>query len=416
MRIIATVIGSVIRHTGDSVRALLLLVTVLLLQGCPPHQLPQASTPATTVMEEVSSDQRPLFTDDMAYDGLAQAIDFSLSYLSRIPADTGFTFGLDRYTAAHLMTSLSHFGKFIETRPSPAALNRFLLENYKLYQSVGENIPQQVLFTGYYEPSLAGSLTETERYRYPVLSRPRDLVTIDLSLFSKDYLGKTLVGRLEGERMVPYFDRDAIEKGALGGTVTPLAWVEDRVSLFFLQIQGSGKIHLNSGGILNVHYHASNGKAYRSIGNLLIEQGEIPRAEMSMQRIRSYLNAHPEEIDDLFSYNPSYVFFKLEPDGPLGCLDVKLTPGRSLAVDRRIFPMATLCFIQTQKPLVDGNSAIVAWTECNRFVLNQDTGGAIRGPARGDLFWGNGPYAELAAGHMQHPGRLFFLVLKPGVS
>lgn len=185
---------------------------------------------------------------------------------------------------------------------------------------------------------------------------------------------------------------------------------------FFLQIQGSGKIHIDGGGVLNVHYHASNGKAYRSIGNLLIEQGKIPRAEMSMQQIRAYLDAHPEEVSAIFSYNPSYVFFKIEPDGPRGCLDVRLTPGRSLAVDRRIFPMAALSFIQTQKPMVDGNGAIVGWTECARFVLNQDTGGAIRGPGRGDIFWGNGPYAELAAGHMQHPGRLYFLILKPGLS
>jgi membrane-bound lytic murein transglycosylase A len=367
-------------------------------------------------MEEVASGQRPVFTDDMAYDGLSQAIDYSLSYLSRIPADSKFTFGQDRYSAAHLITSLSHFKQFIETRPSSGALNRFLEENYKIYQSVGENEPQKVLFTGYYEPSLRGSPTKTDRYRYPVYPRPADLVTIDLSLFSNDYQGKTVVGRLAGERVVPYFDREAIEKGSLGGVVTPIAWVNDPVDLFFLQIQGSGKIHMDGGGVLNVHYHASNGKAYKSIGNLLLEQGKIPRAEMSMQRIRSYLHAHPEEISAIFSYNPSYVFFKIEPDGPRGCLDVKLTPGRSLAVDRRIFPMAALSFIQTQKPLVDGNGAIAVWTECARFVLIQDTGGAIRGPGRGDIFWGNGPYAELAAGHMQHPGRLYFLVLKPGLS
>jgi membrane-bound lytic murein transglycosylase A len=236
-----------------------------------------------------------------------------------------------------------------------------------------------------------------------------------LSLFSAEYQGKTLVGRFTGERIVPYFDRDAIEKGALDGAVVPIAWVDNPVDLFFLQIQGSGKIYFESGDTINVHYHVANGKPYRSIGNLLIEQGKIPRLEMSMQRIRAYLNSHPEEVGAVFSYNPSYVFFKTEPDGPLGCLDVKLTPGRSLAVDRRIFPMAALSFIETQKPVVDGNGAITAWSECARFVLNQDTGGAIRGPGRGDLFWGNGSYAELAAGHMQHSGRLYFLVLKPGV-
>jgi membrane-bound lytic murein transglycosylase A len=395
--------------------ALMFVAMVLMFQGCPPPQQQPPLPPLSSAMEEVTPDQRPFFTDDMAYDGLSQAVDYSLSYLSRIPADSKFTFGQDRYAAAHLITSLSHFRKFIETRPSPSALNIYISENYKIYQSVGENSPQKVLFTGYYEPILRGSLTKTDRYRYPVYPRPADLATIDLSLFSNEYQGKTLVGRFTGERVVPYYDRDAIERGVLESATPPIAWVNDPVDLFFLQIQGSGKIFFEGGGVINVHYHVANGKPYRSIGNLLIEQGKIPRAEMSMQRIREYLHAHPEEVGTIFSYNPSYVFFKTEPDGPMGCLDVKLTPGRSLAVDRRIFPMGALSFIQTQKPVMDGNGVIASWTECTRFVLNQDTGGAIRGPGRGDIFWGNGAYAELAAGHMQHPGRLYFLVLKPGI-
>lgn len=365
-------------------------------------------------MEVVPPDQRPFFSDDMAYDGLLNAIDHSLTYLSRVPPDKPFTFGRDRYSATQLIRSLSHFRVFIASRPSLSVLNNYISENFIIYQSVGGSSPNQVLFTGYYEPNLRGSSVKTDQYKYPVYARPSDLVTVDLGLFSDEYKGKTLVGRFTGERVVPYFDREAIEKGALEGSAAPIAWVEDPVDLFFLQIQGSGKIYLNGGDTINVHYQVSNGRPYRSIGGLLIEQGKIPRTEMSMQRIRAYLQAHPEEIGAIFSYNPSYVFFKTEPDGPIGCLDVKLTPGRSLAVDRRVFPMAVLSFIQTEKPVVDGSGTIVAWTECARFVLNQDTGGAIRGPGRGDLFWGNGVYAELAAGHMQHPGRLYFLILKPG--
>lgn len=406
---------SAIKNHEGALRVLLFVAIALFFQGCPPPRQPLSPGPPTVSMEEVQPGERPVFSDDMAYDGLSHAIDRSLSYLSRVPADKMFTFGQDQYTAAHIASSLSHFRAFIETRPSPTAMNAYISDNYKIYQSVGGTLPHKVLFTGYYEPHLQGSLTKTDRFQYPVYARPKDLATIDLSLFADEYKGKTLVGRFTGERVVPYFDRDAIEKGALGGSGVPLVWVDDPVDLFFLQIQGSGRVYLESGGAINVHYHVANGRPYRSIGALLIEQGKIPRAEMSMQRIRAYLEAHPEEIGAIFSYNPSYVFFKIEPDGPLGCLDVKLTPGRSLAVDRRIFPMATLAFIQTQKPEVDGNGTIAAWTECARFVLNQDTGGAIRGPGRGDLFWGSGVYAELAAGHMQHPGRLYFLVLKPGI-
>ena len=132
-----------------------------------------------------------------------------------------------------------------------------------------------------------------------------------------------------------------------------------------------------------------------------------------MQKIRAYLNDHPDEMATVFNYNPSYVFFKLESEGPLGYINVLLTPGRSIALDRRIFPPAALAFIQTEKPVVDSAGQIDSWTDFSRFVLNQDTGGAIRGPGRADLFWGNGPYAEIAAGHLAHTGKLYFLVLKP---
>jgi membrane-bound lytic murein transglycosylase A len=132
-----------------------------------------------------------------------------------------------------------------------------------------------------------------------------------------------------------------------------------------------------------------------------------------MQKIREYLSNNPAEIEEVFNYNPSYVFFKIEPDGPLGNINVKLTPGRSIALDHRIFPKAALCFIESEMPLVDGAGKIQDWLPFSRFAMNQDTGGAIRGPGRADIFWGNGPYAEIAAGHLKHPGKLYFLVLKP---
>ena len=185
------------------------------------------------------------------------------------------------------------------------------------------------------------------------------------------------------------------------------------MDVFFLQIQGSGKVYLDDGDVINVHYHTTNGQPYRSIGKLLIDEEKITVEEMSMQKIREYLNNHPEEMDGVFNYNPSYVFFKIEPEGPLGNINVKLTPGRSIALDRFIFPKGALVFIQTEKPVVDSAGQIHRWQPFSRFALNQDTGGAIRGPGRADLFWGNGPYAEIAAGHMKHTGKLFFLVLKP---
>jgi membrane-bound lytic murein transglycosylase A len=283
-----------------------------------------------------------------------------------------------------------------------------------VYQSVGIKKSGKVLYTGYYEPLLEGLTEQNSEYKYPIYARPEDHVVINLSLFSPQYKGKKLIGRSTGHEIRPYHDRQEIEeKGVLTGKAKPLAWLKDNVDLFFLQIQGSGKVYLNTGQLLNVHYHTTNGHPYRSIGKLLINEGKIPRSQMSMQAIRAYLRKHPNEVQRILNYNPSYVFFKTEKEGPLGYLGVRITPARTIALDRRIFPPAALTFVETKQPLVDGDGNIYQWNDFTRFALNQDTGGAIRGPGRADLFWGNGPYAEIAAGHMQHHGKLYFLMLKP---
>jgi membrane-bound lytic murein transglycosylase A len=273
------------------------------------------------------------------------------------------------------------------------------------------------LFTGYYEPLLNGRRSISPEYQYPIYARPDDLLTIDLRAFSEKFGGEKLIGRTQNKSIVPYHDRREIEEGgALYGKARALAWVSDPIDIFFLHVQGSGKIIMEDGQVLNLGYDTGNGRPYRSIGQLLIEEGKISRAEMSMQRIRSYLNENPAEIQRVLNHNPSYIFFKVTPDGPLGSISVKLTPGRSIALDRKIFPPAALSFVETQKPSIDAQGHITSWVECRRFTLNQDTGGAIKGPGRADLFWGSGPGAEIAAGHLKHPGKLYFLVLRPDAS
>ena len=365
-------------------------------------------------LDGLSKFSYPKFTDDMGYDGLEHSILQSIGYLQNVSPETEFKFNEDSYTASHMINSLETFLDFVRTNPSDKELKKFIISNYKVYRSVGKGWRNEVLFTGYYEPFLQGSLQKNEEYRYPILARPDDLLTIDLSAFSPKYKGEKIVGRYTDQTVVPYFDRQEIEKeGVLEGKTEVLAWVKNSIDLFFLQIQGSGRIFLDNGQTLNVHYHASNGKPYRSIGKLLIEKNKVLKSEMSMQSIRRYLQNHPEEIDEILNYNPSYVFFKTEEDGPLGFLEVKLTPGRSIALDWRLFPMPALAFIETEKPIIDGYGQVIRWVDLSRFVLSQDTGGAIRGPGRSDLFWGNGMYAEIAAGHMQQKGKLYFLVLKP---
>jgi membrane-bound lytic murein transglycosylase A len=365
-------------------------------------------------MEEISSWSYPDFSDDLGYDGLEHSISKSLAYLNKIPADREFVFGQDRYTAGHLIVSIQQFADFIEEQPTAEELNEFIQANYRVYRSVGRDGWGEVLYTGYYEPHLRGSRSRTEEYQFPIYTKPDDLITIDLALFDEKYNGQRIIGRFTEETVVPYHERSEIDTaGALEGKAEVLAWVADPVDVFFLQIQGSGKVYLDDGDVINVHYHTTNGQPYRSIGKLLIDEEKITVEEMSMQKIREYLNNHPEEMNGVFNYNPSYVFFKIEADGPLGNINVKLTPGRSIALDRFIFPKGALVFIQTEKPVVDSAGQIHSWQPFSRFALNQDTGGAIRGPGRADLFWGNGPYAEIAAGHMKHTGELYFLVLNP---
>jgi membrane-bound lytic murein transglycosylase A len=313
-----------------------------------------------------------------------------------------------------MIRSLEHFLDYIRTKPLEDQLIKYIRDNYLVYTSIGSDNSKQVLFTGYYEPALEGSLKKDATYKFPIYARPDDLTTVDLSLFSPQFQSKTIVGRYTNHSVIPYYDRREIENDRLlEGKTKVIAWVKDPIDLFFLQIQGSGKIYLDNGKTVNVHYHATNGQPYRSIGKLLVDEGKIPIEEISMQKIRHYLHDHPQEVEAVLNYNPSYVFFKIEQNGPIGCLEVELTPGRSIALDRRLFPAGALAFIETQKPLISGDGIIRKWTVLSRFVLNQDTGGAIRGPARADIFWGSGPYAEIAAGHMQEHGSLYFLILKP---
>ncbi|QTA79055.1 Membrane-bound lytic murein transglycosylase A [Desulfonema limicola] len=385
---------------------LIILLCLALISGCAKDQ---------KGLIKLSSSSYPIFNDDLAFDKLEQGIEQSLKYLHKIPSDRTFKFGQDSFNTLHIIRSLELFLNFIKTRPPEKELNKFIKSKYAVYKSSGGKDTQKVLFTGYYEPLLYGSPHQTPEYKYPVYGPPSDLSIVDLSAFSSKLQGHKIIGRVEGKTFVPYHDREDIEKNnALQGKAKELAWVKDPVALFFLQIQGSGKIALTDGSFINVHYHSKNGRPYRSIGKLLIDEQKIPRQLMSMQKIKEYIKDHPEETDQILNHNPSYIFFSIEKQGPLGAINVKLTPGRSIAVDRTIFPLPALGFIQAQKPLTgsDNKNKIIKWIDFSRFILTQDTGGAIKGPARADIFWGNGQYAEIAAGHMKHYGDLYVLVLK----
>lgn len=273
--------------------------------------------------------------------------------------------------------------------------------------SVGE--ARDGLFTGYYEPVLQGARQPDGRYRHALYRRPPDLVSVDLGAFADDLAGRRVAGRIEGGRLLPYPDRAAIEAGALTGRGLELVWVDDPVALFFLQIQGSGRVVLEDGQTVRVGYEDQNGRAYRAIGRDLVEAGELTREAVSLQAIRAWLLAHPDRAADLMNRNASYVFFKelgpvTGPLGPPGAQGVPLTPGRSIAVDRRHVPLGTPVWLETTAPYPDGERPL------RRLMIAQDTGGAIKGPIRGDVFWGTGAAAEHTAGHMKASGRWWLLL------
>ena len=230
---------------------------------------------------------------------------------------------------------------------------------------------------------------------------------MDLGSFRDDLAGRRVAGRVEAGRLRPYADRAEIDRGALAGRGLELVWVEDLVDLFFLHIQGSGRIDLAGGGFVRVGYAGQNGHPYTAIGRELVVRGELEPEDVSMQSIRRWLMAHPESVPEIFATNPSYVFFRrLEGDGPLGALSVALTPERSLAVDRSHLPLGAPLSVETTLP-PEGPENGAPW---RRLTIAQDTGGAIRGPLRGDLFWGAGARAAEIAGRMRQPARLWLLL------
>ena len=264
------------------------------------------------------------------------------------------------------------------------------------------------LITGYYEPLLHGSRAQTARYRYPLYAAPQDLLVIDLASVYPDLRSRRLRGRIvQGNRVVPYFDR-----GVIDSDVTPLkgleiAWVDDPVDLFFLHIQGSGQVELENGERIRVGYAEQNGHPFRSLARVLIDRGEIAPERASMQGIKDWARRNPQRLQEFLNTNPSYVFFReLPPDlpGPLGSLGVALTPERSLAVDARVVPLGAPVYLATTWPNTD--------EPLLRLMVAQDTGGAIAGAVRADFFWGFGDAAGAQAGRMRQSGRMWVLLPK----
>jgi peptidoglycan lytic transglycosylase A len=351
--------------------------------------------------------------DDLDFRDSAASARRSLEYYAKLAPDTLFLMGPDRVTAQDMAVTLQNFLLIIEN-DSLSAEQKIdsIRKEFVFYRSLGTDGSGKVLFTGYYEPKLTCRVSADETYRYPIYRRPDDIIEVDLAQFGNGFPKNKLFGRIDGKKVVPYYTREEIDqKRVLVGKDLEILWCADLVDIYFLQVQGSGKVDLGEECNLSVLYDGPNGRPYKSIGKYLIDSGVMSKENMSMQAIREYLRSHPDKLIDVLNQNPSYVFFRLDTGPSLGNIGVALTPGRSIATDNRFFPRGALGFVIAQKPVIE-NGAIRAWVPFTRYVVNQDTGGAIKGPGRVDMFFGQGGEAELTAGNLQHEGELYFLLRK----
>ena len=388
---------------------LFLALLVLAVSGCGPEAtrpLPVDVEPTYVPVgeneaETLATHLSPGLQGAESWGGLRPVLEQNLSYIRNRPQDAicvnrpglVLTWGMLGDSVAELLAVLDDLDR------DP----RLLAERFQWLK-----LAPGTLLTGYYEPWLKASLTPDDTYRYPLYGVPDDLKTLDLGAFHPRWKGQTLTYRVGEEGVEPYHDREAIDgKGALVDRGLEIAWAADPVDVFFLQIQGSGRLDLPDGTAKHILYDGKNGRQYRSLGKLLIERGYIPREEMSMQRIRTFLNENPDVATDLLFENPSYVFFRLADDGPYGAMASILTPRVSVAVDRRVIPLGSVVALKTA--LTDYGTG-----ESEPFLslmAAQDTGGAIKG-TRMDLFCGTGPEAEQLAGHLQEDSEVFMLISK----
>ena len=356
----------------------------------------------------------PELRDDEPAQSLLDAVDLSLRKFAEMDGAAVLRFGAEAVPVARVIASLGDFRDKLAALGLSEGFFRYVRENFSFYSSAAP----EVIFTGYYEPLLRGSRCPSPRYPYPLYGRPADLLTVDLQQFyfykEPNGVPAQIKGRVdEGNRVVPYYSRSEIDfEKKLAGRSLEIVWIDSLVDIFFLHIQGSGIVQLEDGSRMFVGYADQNGHPFRSIGRYLLDRHYVSKNQLSLQAIKSFLGEHPESLPDALNSNPSYVFFQVNERSASGTFGARLTPWRSIATDPRLFPLGGLAYIECEKPVFDSQRCIMGWEKFGRFVLNQDTGGAIRGADRVDLFAGPGEFAEAVAGSMKQKGALYFLLKK----
>jgi membrane-bound lytic murein transglycosylase A len=399
--------------TGKLFTAIGLIVWLTGLNSCS-FFIPKSSIEKETfTFQRVPESDWPILEDDSDLTGLEQALRQNLIYLKNRSGDRKLTLGSQEISDQEIMESIILFLEILKDHPETESRLKMIKTYFNLYRTANNRDPLPLLLTGYYEPKLQGSRTPSAHFRYPVYGQPDDLLFIDLGKFSPKYPPQKLMGRIEENQVIPYYSRQEIDvEGRLTGRNLEILWVDDPLKLFFMHIQGSGQVLLEDGTRVKLGYQATNGHPYYAIGRELIRKGAVKPENLSLQFIFAYLKSHPEEQASLLNLNPSYVFFQEVQGGPYGSLGLPITPGRSVAADLKIFPPGGLAWLESWKPIIDNQNQIRNWVPLRRWVTFQDSGGAIKGPSRLDLFWGDGEEAEMAAGHLRHQGALYLLIKK----
>ena len=352
-------------------------------------------------LTRIENPEEPKYIDeDKSLDKLLESTQNSFLYTQSLSPDQTLLFGADVYTRSEMIDSLKMIIDFLKDRPDAQAFNSFLHAHFLAYRA-----PNDVLFSSYYVHSLKASLAKTDQFHYPIYARPKDLVERGGS-----------IGRISDGRLIPYFTRRAIDsEHALANQGLEIAWADNPLDVLFLQIQGSGFIETPQGKRYHIRYAGNNGKPYSSVGKTIIQSGAIAQQQFSRSLMIQYLNSLEEKKrQEILNTNERYIFFELMPAStPVrGSLKVPLTPERSIASDPKIYPPGALAFIQTQQPKLDASNIPVSTQPLNRFVFNQDEGGAIKGESRIDYFAGEGKRAETFAQNMWYKGTLYFFIKK----
>ncbi|MGY3803360.1 murein transglycosylase A [Pigmentibacter ruber] len=346
--------------------------------------------------------------DQSKYKNLLLAIDSNLKWLNRKKNDSVFNYGNISFNTSDYICTTNYF---LDELKEKNRLDVDLVKKYFEIYKVKNKENYNVLYTGYYIPYAIASNEKTNKFNIPVYKTPSDLVSVHLEDFYPDLKGKVIRGRINKNRLLPYWTREEImEKKKLQNKDLEIAWVSNKTDLFFIEIQGSGLLTFSDGSKKYIHYAQQNGREYKPIGSLLVKEGALTKENVSMQAIKKWLKENPKEEQRILNFNKSYVFFNLENDGPFGNINVKLISERSIAADQRYFPAGSLMLLDFPYP--ESTSGKDNTNKFSQLAFVHDTGGAIKGPSRIDVFWGEGELAGEIAGKTKQNGEIYLLAPK----